>query len=165
MKTFFIHTVIAFIAAYIIMKNELVPLPYNAIYSVAVFLVFFIAFWLTALLYHRNYFRKLPKAVAFFFFFLKELIKANLKIAYDIVTPNYQLRPAIIALPLTVQTDREITLLAILITLTPGTLSLDVSEDKKILYVHALYANHDNLDEMKDVLKHGFERRLMELTL
>ena len=112
-----------------------------------------------------KYFRILPKIISFFFFFIYELIKANVQVAYDVITPTFYMKPGIIQVPLDAKTDVEITFLANLISLTPGTLSLDVSEDKKILYVHALYANHENLDKMKHALKHGFERRLMELTL
>jgi multicomponent Na+:H+ antiporter subunit E len=64
---------------------------------------------------------------------------ANLKVAFDIITPKDYMSPGIIAFPLDAKSDLEITLFANLLTLTPGTLSLDVSSDKKILYVHALY--------------------------
>ncbi len=54
------------------------------------------------------------------------------------VQPKPRLRPAIIAYPLTVTTDAQITLLANMITLTPGTLSVDVSRDRKTLFIHAI---------------------------
>jgi multicomponent Na+:H+ antiporter subunit E len=47
--------------------------------------------------------------------------------------------PGVIAMPLDAQTDGEITIVANLISLTPGTLSLDVSSDKKVLYIHVMY--------------------------
>ena len=53
-----------------------------------------------------------------------------------VLRPKIELQPGIIALPLTVDTDFEITMLANLITLTPGTLSVDVSEDRKTLFIH-----------------------------
>ncbi len=68
---------------------------------------------------------------------------------------------AIVAIPLDAKTDREITLLANLITLTPGTLSLDVSEDRRFLYVHAMFV--EDVESFRDSIKNGFERRLLEL--
>lgn len=101
------------------------------------------------------------KLVDFVRYFLWELLRANLRVAYDVLTPTHHMRPGIIALPLEAQKDQEITLLANLITLTPGTLSLDVSPDRKYLYVHSMYI--DDPEEEKKRLKQGFERRLLEL--
>jgi multicomponent Na+:H+ antiporter subunit E len=71
------------------------------------------------------------------------------------------MRPAIVAVPLDLTSDFQITLLANLITLTPGTLSLDISDDKKILYVHGMYV--DDVDEFRRSIKQGFEKRVQEL--
>jgi multicomponent Na+:H+ antiporter subunit E len=57
--------------------------------------------------------------------------------------------------------DNEITMLSNLLTLTPGTLSLDVSADRKVLYVHAMYI--DDVDEVRRKIKEGFERRILEV--
>jgi multicomponent Na+:H+ antiporter subunit E len=108
-----------------------------------------------------KYFRKIPKAISFFFYFLKELIVANIKVAYDIITPTDYMKPGIIAIPLDAETDFEITLLANLITLTPGTLSLDVSSDKKVLYLHALYV--DDPEKFKLEIKNELEKKLLEV--
>ena len=70
--------------------------------------------------------------------FVKELILSALKVAWLAVQPRINIRPAIIAYPLTVTTDAQITLLANMITLTPGTLSVDVSADRRTLYIHAI---------------------------
>lgn len=102
-----------------------------------------------------------PKVVAFIFFFLYELVKANLQVAFDVSTPSYFMKPGIIKIPLDAKTDMEITLLANLITLTPGTLSLDVSDDRKVLYVHAMYVK--NKETFIADIKNGFERKLLEI--
>ncbi|MBM3422541.1 MAG: Na+/H+ antiporter subunit E [Chlorobi bacterium] len=107
------------------------------------------------------YFRKIPLVFMFLLFFMKELIIANLKVAFDILTPKDYMEPGIIAFPLDARTDMEITLFANLLTLTPGTLSLDVSRDKKTLYVHALYVT--NADAFRRELKEGLEKRLLDL--
>ena len=108
-----------------------------------------------------RYFGRVPRAIRFALFFLWQLILANLRVAYDVVTPKYHMHPAIVAIPLDAQTDVEITLLASLITLTPGTLSLDVSQDRRVLYVHAMFV--EDVESFRDSIKNGFERRLLEL--
>ena len=106
-----------------------------------------------------RYFTRIPLVAAFVLYFLKELIIANLKVAFDIVTPKDYMEPGIVAVPLDVKSDIEITLFANLVTLTPGTLSLDVSPDKKTLYVHALYVKDP--DRFREELKNGLEKRLI----
>lgn len=102
------------------------------------------------------------KLLAFCGYFLKELILANLRVAYDVITPAHLMRPAVVAIPLDARTDIEITVLATLITLTPGTLSLDVSPDRKNLFIHAMYVDSD-LDNVRRQIKDGMERRLLEV--
>ncbi len=109
----------------------------------------------------RKYFRLIPAALSFILFFLYELIKANIQVAYEVMKPTLGMVPGIVAIPLDVESDLEITLLANLISLTPGTLSLDVSEHKEVLYVHAMYV-HDK-QEFIDSIKNGFERKVIEL--
>ncbi|PRY15591.1 multisubunit sodium/proton antiporter MrpE subunit [Pontibacter ummariensis] len=164
MKTFLTHCFIAALSTHVLYYLELSPLPYNALGTVALFLLIMAVLWLSAFLYSRSYFRKLPKALNFAGFFLKELLVANLKIAFDILTPHYYMRPTVLALPLAVKTNFEITFLANMISLTPGTLSIDLSEDRKHLYVHALYVKQNDIERLKRNIKHGFERRLLELT-
>ena len=109
----------------------------------------------------RKYFIIAPRIIGFFFFFLYELVKANIQVAADVVTPKFYMEPGIVAYPLSAKTNLEITLLANLISLTPGTLSLDVSDDKKYLYIHAMYINDKN--EFIASIKNGFERRLLAI--
>jgi len=108
-----------------------------------------------------NYFLKVYQVFSFVLFFGKELIQSNLRVAHDVLTIHQHMRPGVIAIPLDVQTDAEITMLANLITLTPGTLSLDVSTDRKILYVHAMYI--DGVEEFRRYIKEGLEKRVMEV--
>jgi multicomponent Na+:H+ antiporter subunit E len=109
----------------------------------------------------RRYYRRLPQIVAFALYFVYELVVSNLRIALDILSPKLNMTPSIVAVPLDVKTDFEILLLANLVTLTPGTLSLEVSEDRSTLYVHAVYAADP--DATVREIKEGFERRVMEV--
>lgn len=107
----------------------------------------------------KKYFVVIPRIISFVFFFLYELIKANIQVAYDVITPKFYMTPGIVSVPLDAQTDIEITLLANIISLTPGTLSLDVSDDRKVLYVHSMYIK-DKEEFIRDI-KMGFERKLL----
>lgn len=111
----------------------------------------------------QAYVRRIPKIISLILFFHWELILANLRLAWDAITPGYQMTPGIIAIPLDVKTDAEITLLSNLITLTPGTLSLDVSEDKSVLYIHAMFIDDGDVERVVRSIKNGFERRVMEI--
>ncbi|MEM0905931.1 MAG: Na+/H+ antiporter subunit E [Pseudomonadota bacterium] len=105
-----------------------------------------------------NHFRRFFGSVRLALTFLIELIKSSVNVALIVLSPGRTLRPAIIAYPLDVTTPAEITLLANLITLTPGTLSMDVSDDNKTLYVHAIDA--PNPDEIIADIKHSFEGQI-----
>jgi multicomponent Na+:H+ antiporter subunit E len=94
-------------------------------------------------------------------FFLWELVLANLRVAFDVLTPRHRMRPGIIAVPLAARSDLEITLFANLISLTPGSLSLDVSDDRRVLYVHATYL--EDAEALRARVKRAFERRVVEL--
>jgi multicomponent Na+:H+ antiporter subunit E len=127
------------------------------------FVIGFIIIWITKYAAQSNdYISKVPKLISFIIYFLYELILANIKITVDVLTPKDRMQPVIVAVPLDAKTDFEITLLANLITLTPGTLSLDVSEDRKVLYVHSMYVSDP--DEFRKQIKNGFERKLLEIT-
>jgi multicomponent Na+:H+ antiporter subunit E len=126
------------------------------------FILSFLVLWLiSSHQNNRKYFVIIPRVISFTFYFLYELIKANLQVAADVVTPKFYMEPGIIKFPLDAKTDLEITLLANVITLTPGTLSLDVSNDRKVLYIHAMYV-HDR-EEFINSIKNGFEKRILKI--
>ena len=83
-----------------------------------------------------------------------------IRVVILVLQPKMAMKPGIFAFPLTVDRDFEIALLANLITLTPGTLSVDVSEDRKYLYVHAIDCS--DIAVGKEDIANGFERKIME---
>jgi multicomponent Na+:H+ antiporter subunit E len=101
------------------------------------------------------------RLISFAGFFIRELVLANVRVARDVVSRSQNMRPGVVAIPLSAKTDTEITLLANLISLTPGTLSLDVSDDRSVLYIHSMYI--DDPDELRHEIKAGFERRVLEV--
>lgn len=90
--------------------------------------------------------------------FIVDLVMSAFRVAWLVIQPNIkdQLQPEIVEFPLTVDSPAEITLLANLITLTPGTLSVDVSEDGKTLYIHALRVT--DREQLIEDIRHGFEK-------
>lgn len=97
----------------------------------------------------------------FVLYFGWQVLLANARVARAVLAPLPRLRPAIVAIPLTLERDAEIALLANLITLTPGTLSLEVSEDQRTLYVHALGVA--DVEAVRAEVREGFERRVKEV--
>lgn len=87
--------------------------------------------------------------------FIRELVLSAWAVLRDTVRPNLSVRSAIVAVPLDLRSSAGITLLADMITLTPGTTALHVSEDKRTLYVHAMNATSPE-DVVRDI-KQGFE--------
>lgn len=107
-----------------------------------------------------GYIRRARRVVSLAMLFIYELVLSAWRVAVLVMTPQMRLEPGIIAYPLTVQRDFEITLLANLITLTPGTLSVDVAEDKSTLYVHCIDCSDP--DQTRRDIAEGFERKIME---
>lgn len=154
----------------LVLLNFILTLVWVALTGSFAFINFAFGFALTFLILwvinkdaaERKYFRVIPSIIRFFFYFIYELIKANIQVAYDVITPTFYMKPGIVSVPLDAKTDLEITLLANVISLTPGTLSLDVSDDKKVLYVHAMYVR--DKDEFIRSIKNGFEKKLLSIT-
>lgn len=134
--------------------------------TVSFFFGFVVSFLILWFLNRKNgkvkYFFRPLTALKFLSIFLKEVVKGSLKIGWDIITPRYYMTPAIIAFPLDCKTDIEITLLANAITLTPGTTSVAVSDDKSILYVYCTYSSGNLEKDIADI-KNGLEKSLLEV--
>ena len=83
---------------------------------------------------------QLKAVVRLIFFIIRELIVSSLRIAWDILTPTVYARPRIVRIPIGDLNDVAITLLANAVSLTPGSLALEVKDDHQFLYVHLMYA-------------------------
>lgn len=93
--------------------------------------------------------------------FLVELYKANMSVLKIVLSGNTKPPSGIVAYPLEVKSDWGITVLANLITLTPGTISMEVAPDRKTLYIHALEV--EDPDELIKGIKNAFEKRVLEV--
>ena len=126
------------------------------------FIVGFGALWLTRPLYSdHHYFMRVINILRLIIFFVKALFVSNLRVLWDVVTPSQINRPGIIRMPLDARTDLEIMLVANLISLTPGTLSIDISKDRRFLYVHVMFL--DDVETTRRELKEGLEQRVLEV--
>ncbi|QKY71641.1 Na+/H+ antiporter subunit E [Lentibacillus sp. CBA3610] len=94
--------------------------------------------------------------------FIKELSLANIDMMKIVLGPKSNLKPGIIAMPTKLETEWQITLLACLISLTPGTISMDFSDDNEIIYIHAVNAG-DKEEVIRNIQK-NFEQTIMEAT-
>ncbi|SEM61304.1 multisubunit sodium/proton antiporter, MrpE subunit [Mesobacillus persicus] len=110
----------------------------------------------------RFYLHRVVAIIKLFLLFIKELILSNLNVLKHVLKPKMDIKPGIFALPIDLQKDWEIMLLGNLITLTPGTLTVDISDDNKILYIHAV--NIDDVKESVDSIKNTFEKAIMEVS-
>lgn len=120
-----------------------------------------VLFLLQRVLGRSRYFAKSVVLVRFAGFYAFEVVRANLRVALDVITPALRARPAVVAVPLDVRTDTEIALLANLITMTPGSLSVDVADDRSVIYVHAMFV--DDPAALVHEIKDEYERRVLEL--
>ena len=125
------------------------------------FVVGFGALWVVqpltgATTYHARVFAWLRLLVMF----LYELVVSSIAVAWDVLTPRHRARPAIIDIPLDVKSDAGILLVTNLISLTPGSLSLDVSDDRRTLRVHMMFA--DDPDALRDAIKSGMEKWVID---
>lgn len=109
----------------------------------------------------QKYFKEVPLVIEFGLFLLWEIIVSNIRLTITILSPRLQLRPAVVAVPLDLKSEVGIVLLANMISLTPGTLSLDISSNKHILYVHVF--DLDDPQKFVDDIKQNFERRIREI--
>jgi multicomponent Na+:H+ antiporter subunit E len=139
----------------------------SGVFSLENLLVGFILGYATLFLTRRSlgptsYFSKINQAVRFLFFFIWELLIANLRVAFDIIWMRKgRIQPRVIAVPLRECGDIPVTILANVVSLTPGTLTLDVASDHCVLYVHSMYA--PDREEAIRQIKDGFEQLVFDL--
>lgn len=125
------------------------------------YLIGYAVLWVSRYGRHERYFTTSRRSITFTLFVFWELVLSSLKVAHDVLSPKLRNKPGIVAVPLDTRSDAEILVLANAITLTPGTMSLDVSEDRRMLYVHAMFVGDPV--EFRKSIKSEFERRTMEL--
>jgi|SRR5699024_1695542 len=110
----------------------------------------------------RFYLERFYKIILLFYIFIRELILSNIDVVKLVYAKNPNFEPGIFAMPIDVKKNWEITLLANLITLTPGTLSIAISDDNTIIFIHAMHI--DEKEQSIYEIKNTFEKAIMEVT-
>jgi len=105
--------------------------------------------------------KKVGSAVSLASFFLWEMLVANVRVALDVLRPQTSIQPAVVAIPLDVTSDAEILLLSALINITPGSVTVDLSGDRRTLYVHVMHIT--SAEDTRREIKRGFEDRVKRL--
>lgn len=82
---------------------------------------------------------RLVRLLVFILYYLRELVISSLFVAWDIITPKDLMKPGFVEVPIDLKSDTSIIMLANLISMTPGSLTVDMTPDRKKIYVHAMY--------------------------
>lgn len=109
-----------------------------------------------------TYLIKISRLVWFVVWYIFELVKANMIIAREIVSPRPRVKPGILKVELDARSDQEILALANLISMTPGSLTMDVSQDKKYIFIHEMYLDDPELAKQR--IKSKLENRILKIT-
>jgi multicomponent Na+:H+ antiporter subunit E len=129
------------------------------------FVVGYLILWLVGpALGGSPYHRRALKLIPFGIWYLCQLVRSNVRVAMDILSPRLTQTPAIVAVPLDCESDAEITAVANLCSLTPGTVCLSLSPDRQVMYVHVMNLEPGQVEIFRRELKEGIERRVLVLS-
>ncbi|MDA1010241.1 MAG: Na+/H+ antiporter subunit E [Chloroflexi bacterium] len=109
-----------------------------------------------------RYTRRSWHVLALAFYIGWEIVLSNIRVTRDLFAVA-RTRPALISVPIQARTDAEVTLLAALVTLTPGSTAIDLSPDGTHMFVHVTNLPDGGVEEARRVIQEGFERRILEV--
>ena len=95
--------------------------------------------------------------------FLWECFKANIDVAYRVIHPDLPINPGIVKVKTTLKSDTALTFLANSITLTPGTLTVDIDRDNGVLYIHWIDVKTKDVEEATKLIVSRFEHILKKI--
>ncbi|PZD96154.1 Na+/H+ antiporter subunit E [Paenibacillus sambharensis] len=151
-----LNLLIAFV--WMFLKNTWNPATFIVGYLIGLLFLFMLRRFLNG----EFYMRRIGAIVNLILLFLKELLLSNITVIKEIVRPRLRIRPGIFTLKTELKSDWEVTVLACLITLTPGTLTLEVSPDNSTLYIHAM--DIEDAEMLEKQIKGSFEKAIMEVS-
>ena len=136
--------------------------------TVGVFIALLVAVITGDLFIQRTHMLRHPKRYLYFFFyylptFLWEMAKANVDVAYRVLHPKLPINPGIVKVKTSLKSDTALTFLANSITLTPGTLSVDIDRDNGFLYVHWIDVKAKDIEKATEIVVERFEKILKEI--
>lgn len=148
---------LALLAFWLLLQNSITP----GLVVLGIILAVSISWYTARAREQESHLHKPLRAVQYFFLLLMDIVTANFKIAALILGYKKRLKPALVEYPLDLEDNVPITILAATISLTPGTISSEISGDQKYLLIHAL--NVEDTEAMINDIKHRYERRLKEI--
>jgi multicomponent Na+:H+ antiporter subunit E len=143
---------------WMLLRNEYTMVEFTIGYIVGIALLYV----LRRFLYFDFYFRRVIALFKLLILFTYKLVLSNIDVTIIVLSPKMNIKPGIIAVPTKLKTDWEVTLLANLISLTPGTLTMNFSENGRTLYVHSIHVP-DKEKAIREI-RESFERAIMEVT-
>lgn len=140
------------------LKNSYQPIDFFIGYVTGLIIIFIFRRFFDS----RFYMGRIIAIIHLLLVFIKEVLLSNIAVLKIVLKPKLDMKPGIFALPIDLKKDWEIYILSSLITLTPGTLVMKVSNDRKILYIHAM--DTPDIEESISGIKNGFERLIKEVS-
>ena len=104
---------------------------------------------------------KILKLIHFSLFYIWEIVKTNCIVAYEIVTPTHYMKPGFIKFDVSDLTDRQILIFCNLLTMTPGSLVVNLSDCHNYAYIHVLYL--EDRDEIEKEIRESYLKRVKEV--
>ena len=162
-----IQKLILFFAAFIVWcLFNWVPDPEHIFVGGVVALL--VAFMMGDLVIQRPHRMWYPRRYLYFIFhyvpvFLWEVLKANIDVAYRVAHPSLPIKPGIVKVKTSLRSDIAYTLLANSITLTPGTMSVDIDKDRSVLYVHWIDVSSHDIESATQIIVERFEKILRKI--
>ena len=153
-RSLFINILLALV--WVAVTGRLTPLNLVAGFGLGYLLMLLARPLIRVQRYHRRVWYILELAAVF----LWDLLLSSLRIGLDVVTPRHRMHSAVIKVPLDLESDAEITLLANLISLTPGMLTLDHAEDRRSLFIHVMHVKGRDVEATRARIKRKLERRV-----
>ncbi|MBU1523142.1 MAG: Na+/H+ antiporter subunit E [Candidatus Omnitrophica bacterium] len=159
--------IILFLAAFLVW-SVLSWVPDFQHLIVGVFVAALVAFLTGDLFVSRPYILKRPRRYWYFIahylpVFLWEMIKANIDVAYRVLHPDLPINPGIVRVKTSLKSDTALTFLANSITLTPGTMSVDIDKDKGVLYIHWINVRTKDTQGATKIIVQRFEKILKKI--
>ncbi len=135
---------------------------------VGVFVAWFVAFMVGDLFVNRPGILFHPQRYVYFVFgylplFIWEVLKANIDVAYRVLHPLLPIKPGIVKVKSALKSDTALTFLANSITLTPGTMSVDIDRDNGVLYIHWINVQEKDVAKATQVIVERFEKILKKI--
>ena len=142
--------------------------PDGAHLLVGILVASIVAFVMGDLVIQRPHLMLHPRRYIIFLFhyvpvFLWEVLKANIDVAYRVAHPDLPIRPGIVRAKTSLRSDIALTFLANSITLTPGTMSVDIGKDNAVLYVHWIDVRSFDTEAATQIIVERFEKILCKI--